>query len=233
MNWVLIVVLLIFAYCLIRGYQKGLLRILYSMVSWILIFVIVSCATPYINDFIRNHTTLYMTIAQRCEEKLQQTAHNELETTAEEQQTQQLESLGINLPTPLLENMLQKTTDAADNILQESGIYTQVAIGLADFAVKGLSSLLAWILAGLVVSILSHLLGIVSKIPIIKGVNRYMGVAAGGCYALLLVWTIFYVTALCGGSEFGAGMIAYIYENPLLILLYENNLVLTILCFYL
>lgn len=233
MNWVLIIVLLIFAYCMIRGYKKGLLRIVYSVVSWVIIFGIVSWATPYINDYLKNHTTLYETIAQRCEEKLKDAAPGGLDMTTEEQHSRQLEALGVSLPAPLLENMLKITTDTADDFLLESGLYTKASIGLADFAVKGLSSLLAWLLAGAVVSVISHLLGIVSRIPILKGINRYLGIAAGACYGLLLVWTVFCVVAFCGGSEFGINAISKIYVSPFLTVLYENNLVLTIFCKFL
>lgn len=37
MNWVLLLVLLILGYNIIRGYRKGFLRIVYSLVSWVIV----------------------------------------------------------------------------------------------------------------------------------------------------------------------------------------------------
>ena len=49
MNWVLLLVLLILGYNIIRGYRKGFLRIVYSLVSWVIVLTFVTVATPYIN----------------------------------------------------------------------------------------------------------------------------------------------------------------------------------------
>ena len=43
MNWVLIIVLLTLALCVIHGYCKGFLRIVYSLVAWLLALVFFVC----------------------------------------------------------------------------------------------------------------------------------------------------------------------------------------------
>ncbi len=232
MNWLFFIVLLIFALCIVRGYKKGLLRIVYSMVSWIIIFVIVSWATPFIHTYLKTNTSLCTTIAENVEDRLKQAAEEEtLPDTAD--YSQQLESIGINLPAPLMDQLISFAADSTDQFLQESGLYSQISISLADFAVKGLSSLIAWVFAGLIVSILSQFLGIVSKIPIVRGINRYLGAAAGSLYGLLIVWTVFCIVALCGASEFGLQMINLIYHNQLLTALYDYNPVLAVLSHFL
>ena len=52
MNWVLLLVLLILGYNIIRGYRKGFLRIVYSLVSWVIVLTFVTVATPYINTYL-------------------------------------------------------------------------------------------------------------------------------------------------------------------------------------
>lgn len=42
MNWVLLLVLLILGYNIIRGYRKGFLRIVYSLVSWVIVLTFVT-----------------------------------------------------------------------------------------------------------------------------------------------------------------------------------------------
>ena len=53
MNWLLIIIVLLLALCVVNGYRKGFLRMMYSMVSWVIMFVLVTWATPYINTFLR------------------------------------------------------------------------------------------------------------------------------------------------------------------------------------
>ena len=94
MNWVLIVVLLVFAGCICMGYRRGFLRLAYSLVSWILMFMIVSWATPYISRYIFEHTSIYEQVAAHCEEVIHQTAEERAGEQADSQE-QKLQDLGI------------------------------------------------------------------------------------------------------------------------------------------
>lgn len=232
MNWLLIVVALLFIYCVYRGYRKGLLRMVYAMVSWIIMLAIVSVGTPYINDYLMNHTALHTTLTEQLEERLQESikeaGENQL-NSAVHSETGQLEAMGVKLPENLVKNVVGYSTDAADNLLQQGGVYSGVAQNLSALAVKGISTLLAWVAAAIIVSVLSHILGIVARIPILRGVNKYLGMAAGAIYALLLVWTLFCITALGAGSGIGLMLNAMIVKSRVLTWIYDNNLVLMIL----
>ena len=46
MNWLLLVVVGLILFCAIRGWRRGLLRILYSLISVILLIGLISYATP-------------------------------------------------------------------------------------------------------------------------------------------------------------------------------------------
>lgn len=228
----LIFVLIILVYNIIHGYWKGFLRIVYSMVAWIVVLVFVIWSKPYINSFLMENTVLYEKVVEHCEEKIREAAE---EKTADEinDQSSGLAELGINLPDSLRDSLMEKTTGAAGEFLENSGMYTQMAKAMANLVMEGISFLIALLAAGIVVHMISQILGIVSKIPILKGVNRFLGIFAGGIYGLMLVWTVFYIIALGSTSEFGSAMISYIYESEFLKFLYENNLVLTLLLHYL
>lgn len=228
MNWLLILVLLILAGSVVTGYHKGLLRMAYSLVSWILVMAVVSWAAPHINQYILENTLIYDRIMERCEEAIQQSASERTEAVATEREGE-LRSLGMNVPDAVLEGIVEKSVDAADRFLEESGVYAQLAAGLAEFIVEGISFLVALAFAWLLAHIISQFLGIVSRIPILKGINRTLGLFAGGIYGLLLVWIVFYIVALSSTGEVGRALVSYIYENRFLIFLYENNLILTLI----
>lgn len=54
MNILEIIVLIIIAICVYRGYRIGFLRVIYSLVSWILVLAFVTWATPYLTDYLEN-----------------------------------------------------------------------------------------------------------------------------------------------------------------------------------
>lgn len=236
MNWLLIIVLVVIALNVMRGYRRGLLRMAYSMVSWIIVWVLVAWATPYISNYIINNTGIYQQIAEHCEEVIQQTAAEKAETQitgAAGQTEEQLAGLGINLPENVLSNIVKQSTESADTFLAESGIYSELANSLARFVVQGISFLIASVFAGFVVQMLSRVLGIVSHIPIIHGVNRTAGLFAGGIYGMFLVWIAFYIIALFSTSETGRTLISYIYQSQFLTTIYENNPIVSLVLYFL
>lgn len=230
MNWILIIVLLLLIWEMMRGYRRGFLRTVYSLVSWVIVLVFVMWATPYIETFLLEHTALYENIEAHCADEVRRSAEKNTEQTAEQNAGgESLEELGLNLPEGVLNDILEKTGAAADEFLESSGIYDSIARGMAGFIVEGISFFIALAAAWILVHFISQLLGIVSKIPIIHGVNKILGVFAGGIYGLILVWIAFYLIALSSASELGAMLISYIYHNPFLRFLYENNLVISIM----
>lgn len=238
MNWVLIAVLLVLAISAVVGYSKGLLRIAYSMVAWILVLVFVSWATPHINLYLLENTLIYERIESHCEESIRLSTNEQVglekgdELAEELEEDEELENLGISVPDTVVEGILEKTSGVAGELLEESGVYSAVAEGLSNFVLEGISFMTALVAAWILVHIISQLLGIVSHIPIIKGTNRFLGLFVGGIYGLFLVWLVFYGVALASTGETGQIIVSYIYDNPFLTFLYENNLVLTLILKY-
>ena len=201
MNWVLLLVLLILGYNIIRGYRKGFLRIVYSLVSWVIVLTFVTVATPYINTYLMEHTTLYEKIEQQCSEQIKR--------SVEEKQRS-------------IQNM-------AGEIIEQSGLYDEIAKQIAEFVVEGIAFLIALVAAWTIVHVIARALRIVSRIPVLSGVNRTLGVFAGGIYGLILVWIGFYMIAVTSTSEMGSALVACIYQSRLLKYLYENNVILTLI----
>ena len=133
MNWLLIIVVLLLALCVVNGYRKGFLRMMYSMVSWVIMFALVTWATPYINTFLRDNTSIYQTIAVYCEQQIREKTEKQIEQEAAavpgeaadetqpaagqqaegvEQNNGQpadLTKLGVKLPDSVMNNISEKT----------------------------------------------------------------------------------------------------------------------------
>ncbi len=67
MNWMLIIVIIIFLVALIRGWRRGLLRLLFSLVSIVVLIWLFSTLNPYISTFLEEHTGIYDRIELWCE----------------------------------------------------------------------------------------------------------------------------------------------------------------------
>ncbi len=229
MNWLFIVVILILGLSIYRGYRKGFLRIAFSLVAWILMFAFVTWSSPYIAAYLTEHTTLADKIEKECETRLRSTGQEKVSETGTDAGQNTLEELGISLPESVLEKLQQQVTGTASEVIEQSGIYQQIANVLTTFIIKGISFFLALVLALILFALIQGVLGIVSEIPIIHGVNQGLGTVAGALYGMVFIWLGMFLIALCASSDVGRGLYSYIQENPLLTFLYQNNPILLLL----
>ncbi|MCM1284478.1 MAG: CvpA family protein [Muribaculaceae bacterium] len=228
MNWLLAGVILIMAWNIVWGFSKGFLRVVYSMVAWVLILVFVTIATPWVSRLLTEYTSLDEKIEAVCTEKLHGLVHDAFtEDDGGEA------AADIPLPEALLDKLMDNTGEAADGLLEESGVYGRMAERAAELAVKALTYVLVFVLTFIVFHLLALALDLVSKLPLIGEVNHLLGLLAGAVKGLLLIWVIFALTAMAGATFWGGTLTALIYEEKLLVWLYENNPVLQIILIFL
>ena len=195
MNWLLLVVVGLILFCAIRGWRRGLLRILYSLISVILLIGLISYATPYISSYIKNNTGIYTALEQHCIQAFQERGQSSVSQTV----SGNTDVVGVALP----EQVASYITNSGNNLLEQSGIYEALGRKMADWILAGVSYFVALLLAGLIVSIL--------------------GIFAGAFQGLIIVWLLFLLLTLFAGTEQGQQCIAQIDQSNILSYLYYNN----------
>lgn len=223
-NWLLIVVFVVLAGYTFRGYKRGLIRELFSLCSLIITILFVAWTTPYISKLIKENTQIYQGIETRCEEWIREKTQEEIEEKTQED-TGVLEEYGIQLPKALEETLSQKVQEGSDSILEASGAYTAMAERLAQLAVDGIAFFVSLIVCAILLHFIGGFVGIVSRIPILKGINRVLGLGAGLIQGLVIVWLFFYFIMISQAFPFGQELVSLIKSDEFLTTLYENNLV--------
>lgn len=215
MNWLLIVVCVIILFCAIRGWNRGLLRILYSLISIVLLIGLVSYATPYISNYIKNNTGVYTALEQHCTQAFRESGQSKVSDTVDDG----TEVAGVSLP----EHVTSYITDTGNSLLDQAGIYDALGKKMADWILAGISYFAALFVAGIIVSMIGRSLRIINRIPVLKGVNRTLGIFAGAFQGLILVWLLFMLLSLFAGTEEGKMCIEQIDQSSILRYLYYNN----------
>ncbi len=151
MNGMTIAVLAVMLISILLGYFRGLLLTVYSMVSWIIAFVLITCLTPYATDLL----------------------------------------------SPLLPD----------------GVPT-----------GGIISLIILIVVFVGLKAVGTAIGIIGDtVPILSTLNKLGGLAFGLVRGLLIVWMVFALILLASETQTGTDLLAMIYQNDILIRLYEMN----------
>lgn len=241
MNWLLIIVILVLAGNIVWGFSRGFLRVIYSMLAWIAILVFVTWATPYVANVLTEKTNIDNRIESNLDEKLHELVIGDTNGQKEDcepdaqnpgQGKKNYRDLQMKLPDAVT-NKLFDTNKIADQILEGSGAYDVVAGRATDLVMRVISFVLVLLIAVISFHLLSVVLKVVEKLPLIGGINRLLGLFAGLVKGILIIWLVFAVIAMAGTTDIGIALISYIYESPLLIWVYENNFVLTLLMTFL
>ena len=236
MNWLLIGVLAVIIICVMYGYWKGFIRILFSLISIVVLVAFVTISTPYIAKFLEENTSLQTTIEEKCFEQIKASAEKNIEEKFELQnddRAKMLEDTGINLPDGIWEDLLDAGIGAADKVMEESGMYQTLAKNISHFIVNGIASLVSFLIGAMTLFVIARLLNLVSRLPVIREVNHFLGVLAGLILGLILVWVFLYLVAIFCTSPFGILMTDYIQRSMILTWLYDNNLMLYLIMMYL
>lgn len=231
MNGLEIAVIAILGLSAYAGYKKGFLRVIYSILSWVIVLAFVTWSTPYITEYLDENTKLRSRIQEKCMEhileKADETIEQGIENTLEE-----TSELSIFLPESVLEKFSDITSKTTSNILENANVYDEMAASITDFIMEGIAFFIALSVAGIATGILVNVIDIISFLPIIHSTNKLLGIVAGGIRGLLVVWLGMYVIALTATSETAEQLHIYIEESSFLLYLYDNNLVLNIIMYF-
>ena len=68
LTWAGVITILFLAAACVRGYRRGLIKELVSLVCVFLSMAIVWLINPYVNEFIRENTSIYEKVQESCRE---------------------------------------------------------------------------------------------------------------------------------------------------------------------
>ncbi len=227
MDMIFVAVVIILAGFGLHGYLRGLVRVLFSMVAIFLAIGLATVLTPYVSEFLQSKTPLYDAIQEKCTEYMEECAAEETwqkeEKDAEKQQG--LNFFGLEIPQEIQDIFEGNVVEQAGGLLENSGVYEKIGEFIAGQILQRAAWVLSFLIVYMIMLVLIHVLDLITKLPVLNGINHVAGLLTGLVQGLIVVWLLFLPVALCQGSEWGRQMMESIQRNVFLKLLYENNLI--------
>ena len=220
MNWLFWVVLAFIAYHIIDGLRRGFIRKVVSAVSLVVTLVLVTYLTPQITTFVQNNTSLHENLQEKCSNLFLNEEYNEDVKT-----DQVLMIENMDLPENIKEMLLENNNTESYDVLAVSGFHDYIGAYLANMIINALAYLLSFLIVWTAIRAILLALDVVTKLPLLHGINRLAGGVLGLVYGIVLVWIAFLlVTILCNG-DLGRQFFGLISENPFLLFLYNQNVI--------
>ena len=258
-NFVLIMVVVVFAAFFYIGSRKGLVRTVFGLFSSIVVLLAGTVISPVLSNQLRNNEKIFNAISVRIEKPLEnygkssekakedkkekRTVDNEIKNSGknnkksrkEIEKNVKISADELYVPDNLLSgnkaieeivsDILKNEhfTKAKEDIQKE--VNHRVAIYLTGIVINSGTFIIVYFLLSAGLYILSRVLNIISKLPVLNELNRMGGGIAGLFQGLVVVWLIFTLMIVFIDKPFVQEGMNQIEGNVFLKLLFESNII--------
>ena len=208
-----ILLILVIALSAFIGYKKGFVKVIVKLgtflIALVLAFLLQSSVAKFIGEDIGFKNTISTTV------------QNKLSDYAKSKEDDKKTDI----------KMLEKTIDEINTAAEEkkAEVIQKWANNIADFILKGLSFIIIFFTVAIVMGILSLILNTVVKLPVLNTLNGVLGLGSAVilmAFRIMILLTIIYFMS---PLEIVEPVINYINTSCITKLLYENNIIVSIL----
>mgnify|MGYP001038742265 CR=1 FL=1 len=220
-TWLGIAVCVFLVFSGYMGYRRGFIKEIVSIFFVFLSIALVWVINPYINDFIRQNTPVYSMVQEGCRSIVQSQAGDAQRLNSEEQR-----SLidDMKLPGLLKKGLEENNTTEVYRYLSVDSFTEYVANYLAVVVVNGISFLISYLLATILIRMVTYALNLIAGLPILNGANKAAGGILGVIKGLIFIWIAFLLLTVFCNTDIGKQGLKLVSQDFFLNLLYENNI---------
>ncbi len=198
-------VVLIVTFFVYTGYKAGLMKTLIKIVSYLLAFIVSLFLYPRISEFLMK-TSLYTKIVDFINEKYIPSSGKAFENIE-----------GLNFLTKYMEDGVET-------------VATGIVGAVASLLINIIVFIVLLVLSRILIKILINLLGIFTKLPIIKQFNRLGGSVMGGIIGVFVLYVISALLILIQPLNSSQSVITKEIEKSVLASeICDNNIIIGIL----
>lgn len=209
------------------GYSKGFIRIVLSFAMTIISFILAILLAGPFESFVKNSTPVYDKINKQMTEYVSKYVPKELDVASEELQKEAIR--GLKLPSAIQSRLIDSNTIDEKLAMGTESFSEYLAVSLTDTLVEAFSVIILFICIKLILRIIVSLIDLISKLPLVNGVNKSLGGLVGLAEGILIIWVVCIMLTAISGTEIGQQIFSAISTNKILSFVYNNNLLLKFL----
>lgn len=212
------------------GYRKGLVEIILSLCATVVAIILVAIISPILTNVIIQHTQVDDYISDSfveyilSNEKVVYKMGEDIEIYDEVQAV-----MDIQIPTSLQEQILKNNTQDMYEVLGVSNFYEYVGRYIANWIVKLATFIIVMIAVFIFMKMFVFSMLVITRVPIISGVNRLGGLVIGGVAAILILWIVFIVADLLHQMQWSITFLEDVRSVRFFETIYNNNPIMNVL----
>jgi uncharacterized membrane protein required for colicin V production len=220
MNWLVILVAVILAGYALLGRKRGFIRTVFTLFSTIIALILTVWISPVISKEVQKNEKIMGFVSEKVEKVINfNDAGNKIS-----EQVNFIDKLPLPgaMKTALVENNNSEVyvAMAVDNF--EAYISNTIARMIINAAVF----IIIMLIITIALAVLCEVLNIISKLPIINGLNKTAGLLAGLLHGIIIIWIGCIVLTIFSSTKIAQHLFTLINDSVFLSAIYDNNLFL-------
>lgn len=243
MNWLDIVILIILALFSVRAYKRGIMKTLITFLVVIVAFIMTTVVSPIICNSITSNAEFMESLTGMVEEKLEldkkigeqidlQTGGTAIATDFDVEKLLDSVATYVSVPKQTLKMAKKELKNIAPEKLEKKLVHTisySISYSIACSVVRGICFLVLYAVTFALLGVVAKTLNLVSRLPVIHGLNKFAGAVMGLLEGLLVIWLIDVVLFLAGFGESGSSIYKIIDGSLIGRMMYQNNPILNLI----
>ena len=225
-NFFEILVFLLLVLLIAYGYKNGLLKLSITMLALLSSVIVLNVVNPYLRNQLQENTKINQFVLTTIYSKIGLADMHE-DSSNKEGRNNAIDKL--NVPTKV-KDVLKRDDDRV--IYEKLGVYTfsdYIASYVTQMTVNAMSFMGSFILVWLVLGILFKGNKLLSKLPILGGMNQIFGAIAGLTIGLIIYWVVCIFIIAFSTTKLGSSLSAMVGSSPFLVFLSRINPIATFL----
>ena len=220
MNWLLILVLVVFVGCAMNGRRRGFIKTVFTLFSTIVALLLTMWISPIVSKQVQNNDKVigYVT------EKVSKVVKFKDMGNKKSDQVNFIDKLV--LPKTMRNTLIKNNNADSYGAMAVDSFEDYVSNAIARIIINAAVFLLIMLIVTIGLAVLSQALNIISKLPIINGLNKTAGLFAGLLHGVIIIWIGCIFLTMLSSTNLGQEMFKQINESPFLGTIYNNNLLL-------
>lgn len=219
-NWLLIAVAAIIIGFVLNGRRMGFIKTVFTLFSTIIAIMLTVWLSPVISKEAQQN------------EKLMDYATTKISKVIEfkdtgDKVTDQVSFINkLKLPKAMRESLVENNNKEVYKVMAVENFKEYVSESISRMIINAAVFIIVFLVISIALSVICIALNILSKLPVINGLNKTAGLLAGLLQGIVVVWIGFLILTAFAGTEAGQKIFEAINENTFLSLLYNNNMLL-------
>lgn len=223
MNWLFVVVIVLFVGSIFSGYKKGLFKTLFSILAIIIAVAITTFISPYIAAQVNNNVAVT--------QKVRKQVVGIIDLASKNQNDEEQEKFIENMPVPkYAKDYLKRNNNL--QVYQERKINSfneYVVDGLVRMVINLITFVVLYLIIRIGLVVVSIMGNIITNLPIIEQFDGMGGTLLGAVQGIMEIWILFLIIAFMSNTDIGISAMQCIETNGILETLYNNNIIMEIM----